>query len=620
MIERGVLPAEPIAGWRHRLAGVLWPRSLRPRLALPFVGLTVLVLIILYVVIGQRAQQLYIDRLSVELKNQAIVTADSVGRVTATGGAGDVAALIESLGEQTDTRLTLIDGEGTVLADSGADAATMENHNGRPEVVEARRSGAGRDERTSETVNEPFLYVAVQVPSVPGEILRVAVPLGDVHETVDAAQRYILIAIVSTILLTIVVAWLIAGHIARPLEDLRLQAGNVAAGDFSARVVPSDTWEIGAVGESFNMMTTELERSLQALEQTSVRLEAVMAGLADGVVLTDEQGVVLRLNAAAEQMLEIDEKSAVGLPFVQVCRDHELALVLRRALEGDKTPRASVDHGLNRRVLTISARTVEGEHERLGLVVLRDVSELRRLETVRREFVANVSHELRTPLTSIRALVETLESGAIDDQAIMMDFLGRIVGEVDRLNALVEDLLDLARLEAGRTPLNLERSEIGDVVRHGVDRLRPQVERARLSLTVMVEEGLPAIDVDVKRIEQVLLNLVHNAIKFTPPGGEIAISVARDGADVVVRVRDTGVGIAPEELNRLFERFYKSDKARRSEGTGLGLAIAKHIVQLHGGDIAVESTQGEGSTFSFTLPIGRKRARRRARRHALGLV
>jgi two-component system, OmpR family, phosphate regulon sensor histidine kinase PhoR len=304
---------------------------------------------------------------------------------------------------------------------------------------------------------------------------------------------------------------------------------------------------------------------------------------------------------------------------VQVCRDHELAQVLRQALEGARSPRASVEHGLNRRILTVTARTVDGAHERLGLVVLRDVTELRRLETVRREFVANVSHELRTPLTSIRALVETLESGAIEDEAMSMEFLGRIVGEVDRLNALVEDLLDLARLEAGRSPLQLDKSDLGDVVRHGADRLRPQIERARLTMTVSVDEGLPAIEIDAKRIEQVLLNLVHNAIKFTPPEGEIAISVARDSGDLVVRVRDTGVGIADEEQARLFERFYKSDKARRSEGTGLGLAIAKHIVQLHGGDVSVESTLGEGSTFSFALPIRRKRARRRARRHALGI-
>jgi two-component system phosphate regulon sensor histidine kinase PhoR len=256
----------------------------------------------------------------------------------------------------------------------------------------------------------------------------------------------------------------------------------------------------------------------------------------------------------------------------------------------------------------------------MGLVVLRDVTDLRRLETVRREFVANVSHELRTPLTSIRALVETLESGAIEEQDVAVDFLGRIVGEVDRLNALVEDLLDFARLEAGRAPLRLERVDIGEVVRVGAERLRPQIERARLNLEFEIAEDLPEMDVDVARIEQVIVNLLHNAIKYTPAGGRLTVRVRQEKNRIEVEVVDTGVGIPLEEQARLFERFYKSDRARRSEGTGLGLAIAKNIVQSHGGLISVESTPGEGATFHFSLPLRRKKARKRARKHALGLL
>jgi two-component system phosphate regulon sensor histidine kinase PhoR len=248
------------------------------------------------------------------------------------------------------------------------------------------------------------------------------------------------------------------------------------------------------------------------------------------------------------------------------------------------------------------------------------VSELHRLENVRRDFVANVSHELRTPLTSIRAVVETLEAGAIDDPDVAMDFLGRIVGEVERLNALVEDLLDFARMEAGRAPLQIEKIDIGKAVRRGAERLMPQVERAGLTLTFDIAEVLTEIAVDIKRIEQVLLNLIHNAIKFTPAGGEISVSVSRQNQDIVIKVKDTGIGIEEEEQGRLFERFYKSDKARRSDGTGLGLAIAKHIVQLHGGTLWVDSVPGEGATFTFTLPVSGKKARRRARRRVAGLL
>lgn len=413
--------------------------------------------------------------------------------------------------------------------------------------------------------------------------------------------------------MSIAIAWFISGRIARPLEELRHQAHAVAGGDLTARVVPVETHELAEVGHAFNTMTEELQTSLDALDQTRVRLEAVLSGLTDGVVLTDEEGLVLRLNSAAEQLLETVETTAIGRPFVQVCRDYELQDLLRRALEGVSRPHATIEHGLNRRTLLTTAQVVEGTRERLGLVVLRDISELRRLETVRREFVANVSHELRTPLTSIRALVETLESGAVDDEAVAKDFLGRIVGEVDRLTALVEDLLDLARLEAGRSQMRLERIDPGEMVLAGADRLRPQLERAGLTMSVATGDHLVPIEVDRVRIEQVLINLVHNAIKFTPPGGEVRLNVIQRNGLTEITVEDTGVGIAREEQGRLFERFYKSDKARRSEGTGLGLAIAKHIVQSHGGDISVESEVGSGAIFRFTLP-NRPSGSRRQRR------
>jgi two-component system, OmpR family, phosphate regulon sensor histidine kinase PhoR len=222
---------------------------------------------------------------------------------------------------------------------------------------------------------------------------------------------------------------------------------------------------------------------------------------------------------------------------------------------------------------------------------------------VRREFVANVSHELRTPLASIKALVETLEAGAIDDPAVSADFLGRINGEVDRLAALVDELLDLGRLESGRVGLRLELLDPADLLRRGSERLRPQTERAQLQLTVSVPDGLPPVLGDRARIEQVLLNLVHNAIKFTPAGGRIDVKgEARDGY-LSVSVTDTGIGMSESELQRVFERFYKADRSRRSDGSGLGLAIAKHIVLGHQGAITATSEEGVGSTFGFTLPF-----------------
>jgi two-component system phosphate regulon sensor histidine kinase PhoR len=224
---------------------------------------------------------------------------------------------------------------------------------------------------------------------------------------------------------------------------------------------------------------------------------------------------------------------------------------------------------------------------------------------VRREFVANVSHELRTPLASIRAVVETLEAGAIDDPEVATDFLGRIVGEVDRLTGLVGELLELGRLESGRMPLRLAPVEPGLLIRAGAERLRPQIDRSGLALELEIPADLPSVSADEGRIEQVLLNLVHNAIKFTPSGGRITISARAGAGGVEFRVEDTGSGIPEAELDRVFERFYKSDKARRSEGSGLGLAIAKHIVMAHGGTIRAERAPGGGAALIFTLPVAR---------------
>lgn len=593
------LRAAKSAGW-----GRLLPYGLRVRLSLPFVISTVLVLVLLALFLGNRARDIYMDRLEGELFTQATLLADDAGRgMTGTNADDAVIAIVHDLGGVISSRLTIIDASGRVIADSEADPATMQNHNTRPEVIGARATGQGEAERRSATVDRDFLYLAVPIKQVPGAVARVAVPLQDVDLVVARIQRYIAVAATIAILIAIPMSLFMAGRIVRPLDELREQAIAVAGGDRMARVKPDPTKEIGDLGRAFNSMTSELQTSLDTVERTGLRLEAVLAGLADGVILTDVDGRVVRMNQAAEDMLESNERSAKGRPYTQVSRDHELARQLAGVLDGKPQSDVTIEHGLDRMVLQATARVIDGSRERLGLVVLRDVTRLRRLELMRRDFVANVSHELRTPLTSIRALTETLEAGAIDDRETTDNFLARILGEVDRLTALVEDLLDMARLEAGRSPLDLQMVDPGEVIRHGADRLRPQVERARLSMSVDVCEGLIPISVDRTRIEQVLLNLVHNAIKFTPAGGRIAIIVTRDERFVTTTVRDTGVGISEVDQARIFERFYKADKARHSEGTGLGLAIAKHIVQLHGGQIAVESTPGEGASFRFSLPI-----------------
>jgi two-component system, OmpR family, phosphate regulon sensor histidine kinase PhoR len=562
------------------------------------------VLTALGVYLAVAGRQLYVDRLAEQLAAQAqMAGAAAAPSLEAGEGIETIDPLVNRLGGRIDARVTIVAADGSVLGDSVADPRTMDNHAARPEVIAARRMGIGEAERHSSTLDADFLYVAVPIPEVPGAVARVALPLHDVDAAVGRIRRDVAYATVSAAALAIAVAVIVARRITGPLEDLRRQAGIIATGRLDAVVRPAGTRELGDLARAFNAMAADLRRLVSEQEQTRARLEATLANLNDGVVITDEAGMVVRLNAAASRMLGATSDEAVGQPFVVASRDHDLAGLLSAAMATDGPRTATVAYGRDRRVLEASAQPFSGGGERLGLMVLRDVTELRRLENVRREFVANVSHELRTPLTSIRAIAETLEAGAVENPAIAAEFFRRIIGEVDHLVGLVDELLDLARLETGRAVITVEARDPVDVLMRAVERLRPQVERAGLVLRVDVSPDLPRVRVDRGRIEQVLINLLHNAVKFTPEGGEIIVSAGlRDGM-VRLSVRDTGVGITAEELPRVFERFYKTDAARRSAGSGLGLAIAKHIVQAHGGTIWAESTPGHGATFSFTIPL-----------------
>jgi two-component system phosphate regulon sensor histidine kinase PhoR len=579
------------------------PTSFRWRLALPFVAVLVVVLLLLSLFLGLEARERYESQLSTDLEGRAMMLGYGISRELEAGGmAEDIQRLVDSIEDNRDSRYTVIGADGEVMADTDFDPANMDNHANRPEVIGALQDGRGDSKRGSSTADSDFLYVAVVVPGQDGVVVRAALPLDEVEATVRGVWLRSLAAGVVACVLIIGVAWVIAGKIVSPLESLRQHAHAIAGGDLSVRIDAADVPEITEVGFAFNRMTSELQRSQIETDQARSRLEAVLAELADGVVITDESGGVLKMNPAAQTLLDANEASSIGRPFVQACRDHELAEILKTALAGNQHSEAAVEHGMNRRTLLTTAQVVRDSNERLGLVVMRDISELRRLETVRREFVANVSHELRTPLTSIRAMVETLEAGAIEERDLSMDFLGRIVHEVDRLTALVEDLLDLARLEAGRTKISYGWVEVPDLIHGTASRMEAQIARANLTLGIDAAGELQPIRIDRARVEQVLINLIHNAIKFTPVGGTITLRAYQDSGNTTLEVQDTGIGITQVEMNRLFERFYKSDKARRSDGTGLGLAIAKHIVQAHGGEIGVESTVGEGALFRIVLP------------------
>jgi two-component system phosphate regulon sensor histidine kinase PhoR len=349
-------------------------------------------------------------------------------------------------------------------------------------------------------------------------------------------------------------------------------------------------------------MAEQLRAEVSHLAEEQGRLAAVLENMADGVLITDEAGRVRLINPAAAWILGVQEARALGFSFAQVVRHHQLIELWERCREQDAEQVEVVEfsrHGLFLQVIVTPFQEAE---VRGYLVILQDLTRIRRLETVRRDFISNISHELRTPLAGLKALVETLRDGALEDPPAAERFLNRMDVEVDTMTQMVQELLELSRVESGQVPLRLVPTPVADLLLVPIDRLRPQAERAEVEVTIILPPLLPEVLADAERVQQVVTNLVHNAIKFTPAGGTIMVSVEMPEDEVVVSVSDTGVGIRSEDVPRIFERFYKVDRARSGRGTGLGLAIAKHVVQGHGGRIWVESVEGQGSTFYFTLP------------------
>lgn len=397
--------------------------------------------------------------------------------------------------------------------------------------------------------------------------------------------------------------WVASRRTAAELEAVDAALERAAAGEPNVTVPLAESQEAGEISRAANRLIARLKAVEYQHTQEQRWVEAIFDGLQDGIMLVDGTEQVIWANNRAGELLGSNHTVLTEQRLTMLARDYELVAQYRVVLRDGEPSTRTMQHLRSGRAIDIAILPVETGGERLGLIVLRDVTELRRLELVRREFVANVSHELKTPLASIRALADTLEAGAIDDPDVSGEFLGRIVLEVDRLNALVDELLDLGRLESGRLALDYRPTSPLELIERAAARLQYQIEAAGLEFQLDVAPDLPPVMLDPGRMEQVLLNLIQNAVKFTPAGGSILLRASESSGTLLIEVIDTGAGIHEDELPRLFERFYKSDRARRSTGTGLGLAIAKHIVLAHGGQIGVRSVLGEGSTFTVVLPL-----------------
>ena len=506
----------------------------------------------------------------------------------------------------TGARVTFIDDTGRVTGDSDVperELGRVENHGDRPEVVAARTGAVGRARRYSATAEREFVYAASAVESSPIAIVRLALPLVSVREQLAPIWKTSLLALAAGLLAALALAWATSHWLTARVRAIAGVAARYAQGDLSRPTRDYGSDEIGQVARVLDDSVQELGRRLDESRRNRAHMEAILAGMFEGVVLVDGAGRLLVANAAARAMLQMPASPETS-HYLEIIRQPGVTALIESALRG--TAAEQLDLTLSRdpnRAFSARSAPVPGPHGGGAVLVLHDVTALRRADQIRRDFVANVSHELRTPLTAVRGYVEALLD-APPDESERRRFLEIIARHTLRMERLVKDLLRLARLDAGQE--SLERAEIAvNTLVAGVETdLESGIEARRMRISVDAAPDAASISGDPAKLQDALRNLIENAVNYGAEGTEITVSARRDGRDIVIDVADRGPGLPPSDLQRVFERFYRVDRARTRDhgGTGLGLAIVKHLIGLHGGRVTAANRDGGGAVFSVRLP------------------
>jgi two-component system phosphate regulon sensor histidine kinase PhoR len=589
----------------------LWPRTLLWQLGLTLMVMQVAAALVLGVYGFVEIRQFHHEQTRGELQKLAPLVAASFEPLLAEARAPEAQALARELGRRSGVRITVIRADGVVVADSDHDPAGMDNHRHRPEIDAALRRGTGSAVRFSQTLETNMMYTAVAVGGLdePSGVVRVALPLAAVNAEIGHLLRVLGLAGLVSLGLTFAVIYFLSRRLSRAVMRLARGAARFASGNLDHRILRLGSSELDTVIEAFNRMARQLEARIAELGARETEQQAILQSMSNGVLAVDADQRVLSVNRAAGDLLGLDGAAARGRLLQEVVREPQLHRFVGSALAASR-PRSDEFMIGHHRPLTIQATgepLVDADGRSVGLlVVLNDVTQLRRLEQIRSDFAANVSHELQTPITTIKGYVETLQDADITDPDERARFLDIIAGSADRLAAIVEDLLSLARLEEPGADRSLERTpvEIGPLAESVAAQFDDMVAEKGLEIRVDAPAGLRA-EVNERLIEQAVSNLVSNAVKFAPPRTTITLSAvpAADGG-LEIAVADEGPGIDEEHLPRLFERFYRVDRARSRElgGTGLGLAIVKHIAMVHGGRAVVESERAGGSVFRIVLP------------------
>jgi len=510
-----------------------------------------------------------------------------------------------------DVRVTIIDKNGKVLADSSEDPEKMENHRNRPEIraIFDDKKEYGMALHRSQTLGYKMMYVARPVYDENGETkaaVRTAISLKEIGKVVDQLWLNLAIAMGIAFLFSGIIGIAMARGITRPVEEITRVAKTLVKKDYSQRVAIRTKGELKELSDAMNLLAESLQSQMEEIYENQQRLSGILNNMASGVMLTDLNHRIVLVNPAMENMIGIKEKDLIGKFHIAAGKSFGLSQLINRSLTEGKSIHEEVHvYFPKERILDVYiAPHVNIHGEKKGVItVLHDITNIRRLEKMRSEFVANVSHELKTPVTSLIGFTETLLDGAMYDEEVAKKFLKIIHDESVRLNRLISDILLISKVEQEGLPLKLEEIDMVSVIEECVDTVQEELTKKQLQLS-MPERGEVRFEADRDRLKQIILNLVSNAIMYTPPGGKIRIDAADRGEEVHFVIEDTGIGIAKKDIPRIFERFYRVDKARsrNSGGTGLGLAIVKHLVESHHGKIHVESEPGVGSKFTIVFP------------------
>ena len=539
--------------------------------------------------------------------------AELVRRLVESGGAADSAdwdAVCKYLGRTTAARITLIHPDGRVWADSDADPRRTENHADRPEFIQALREGLGTSTRYSPTIGVPMIYVAIPMSdpgfTAPG-IARVAVPLSAFQNRLARFRRMTIPAAALFALLLAMYTFILLIRFQRPLRRISSAARHFAAGELSHRLDASLGMEFRDLALALNETAAVLESRLATITLQHSQLESVLGSMIEGVIAVSADQRLLMVNRAAAAMLMLDTQTAPGRLLTEAVRQPDLVRFIGRLMKEQQPVETELAIGEGSHLQINGAPLRDASGRDLGaLVVMNDVTRLKRLENIRRDFAANVSHELRTPLTAVKGFVETLTDGALEDPAAARRFLDIIARHINRLNSIIEELLELSRLEqdAGTAQIELTPASLKVVLEAAVQNSSEKAAAKKIPLSLECPDELTAA-LNPRLLERAVINLLDNALNYSEPGRPVKVTAQRGAGEIVIQVVDRGCGIEARHLPRLFERFYRvdADRSRRLGGTGLGLALVKHIALAHRGQVSVSSQPGEGSSFRIHLPV-----------------